>query len=142
MAYFYVLYWSSACAERGEGLIVNFGYISLFLVVAIALGLLVITIPVLLRFVKVAPHHPTPVKNATYECGMVTIGKTWVQFNFRYYYYALLFVTLDVMVVFLYPWAVRLRELGTGALVAILIFIAIITVGYLYAWKKGVLEWQ
>lgn len=123
-------------------MIVNFGYISLFLVVAIALGFLIITIPVLLRFFRVVPHHPTPVKTATYECGMETIGKTWVQFNFRYYYYALLFIALDVMVVFLYPWAVSLRELGPGALVAVLVFIAIITVGYLYAWKKGALEWQ
>lgn len=123
-------------------MLLNFGYISLFLVVAIALGLLVITIPVLLRFVRIAPHHPTPVKNDTYECGMVTIGKTWVQFNFRYYYYALLFVALDVIVVFLYPWAVELRQLGVGALVSVLVFLAIIAVGYLYVWKKGVLRWQ
>jgi len=123
-------------------LILNFGYVSLFLIVAIALGLIVIILPVLLRFVKVAPHHPTPVKNDTYECGMVTIGKTWVQFNFRYYYYALLFVALDVIVVFLYPWAVELRQLGAGALISVLVFLAIIATGYLYIWKKGVLRWQ
>ncbi|MFA5316628.1 MAG: NADH-quinone oxidoreductase subunit A [Dehalococcoidales bacterium] len=120
----------------------DYGYISLFLVVVIGLGFLIITIPVALRFFRVVPHRPTAVKNATYECGLETIGKTWVQFNFRYYYYALLFIALDVMVVFLYPWAVSLRELGTGALVAVLVFVAIITTGYLYAWKKGVLEWQ
>lgn len=123
-------------------MILNFGYVSLFLIVAIALGLIVIILPVLLRFVKVAPHHPTPVKNDTYECGMVTIGKTWVQFNFRYYYYALLFVALDVIVVFLYPWAVELRQLGAGALISVLVFLAIIATGYLYIWKKGVLRWQ
>ena len=123
-------------------MLTNYGYIGLFLVVAIGLGFIVITIPVLLRFVRVVPHNPTPVKNSTYECGMETIGKTWIQFNFRYYYYALIFIALDVMVVFLYPWAVKLRELGLPALLAVAVFIAIILVGYLYAWKKGVLEWQ
>ncbi len=123
-------------------MLLNFGYISLFLLVAIVLGLLVITIPVMLRFVKVAPHHPTPVKNDTYECGMVTIGKTWVQFNFRYYFFALIFVALDVLVVFIYPWAVELRQLGAGALTSVLVFLAIIAIGYLYVWKKGVLRWQ
>jgi len=123
-------------------LLTNYGYIGLFLVVAVALGCLVITIPVILRFIRIVPHKPTPVKNSTYECGMETIGKTWVQFNFRYYYYALIFIALDVMVVFLYPWAVKLRELGLPALISVAVFIAIISVGYMYAWKKGVLEWQ
>lgn len=123
-------------------MLTNYGYVGLFLVVALGLGIIVITIPVLLRFVGIVPHKPTPVKNATYECGMETIGKAWVQFNFRYYYYALIFIAIDVLVVFLYPWAVRLRELGLPALVAVAVFIAIILAGYLYAWRKGVLEWQ
>ena len=123
-------------------MLTNFGYIGLFLVVTIGLGFIIILLPVVLRFVRVVPHNPTPVKNSPYECGMETIGKTWVQFNFRYYYYALIFIVLDVMVVFLYPWAVKLRELGLPALLAVAVFIAIVLVGYLYAWKKGVLEWQ
>jgi len=73
---------------------------------------------------------------------METIGKTWVQFNFHYYFYALVFLALDVLVVFLYPWAVGLRQLGTFSLVAVLILVFIIFVGYLYAWKKKVLEWK
>jgi len=73
---------------------------------------------------------------------METVGKTWVQFNFRYYFYALIFVALDVLVVFLYPWAVELRNLGVLAFLAVLIFVAIIVVGYIYAWKKRVLEWK
>jgi NADH-quinone oxidoreductase subunit A len=73
---------------------------------------------------------------------METVGKTWVQFNFRYYFYALLFIALDVMVVFIYPWAVELRQAGYFGLVAILVFISIIVVGYIYAWRKRVLEWQ
>jgi NADH-quinone oxidoreductase subunit A len=73
---------------------------------------------------------------------METIGKTWVQFNFRYYFYALIFVALDVLVVFLYPWAVVLRQLGSFAFVAVLIFLFIILVGYIYAWRRKVLEWK
>jgi len=73
---------------------------------------------------------------------METIGKSWVQFNFRYYFYALVFLALDVLVVFLYPWAVNLRELGTSSFIIILILIFIISVGYVYAWRKKVLEWK
>jgi NADH-quinone oxidoreductase subunit A len=103
----------------------------------VALGL-----PVLLRYFHVVQQKPNPAKYITYECGMETTGKTWIQFNFRYYFYALIFVTLDVMVVFLYPWAVRLKQLGTPALISILIFVFIIAVGYIYAWKKKALEWN
>jgi NADH-quinone oxidoreductase subunit A len=101
-----------------------------------------IIIPIILRFIRVVPSHPNPIKNANFECGMETIGKTWVQFNFRYYYYALIFLALDVLVVFLYPWAVSLRQLGVSSLVMIAIVIFIIGVGYMYAWKKKVLEWK
>jgi NADH-quinone oxidoreductase subunit A len=73
---------------------------------------------------------------------METIGKTWVQFNFRYYFYALVFLVVDVLVVFLYPWAVGLRDLGYYGLIGVLILLAIVIVGYVYAWKKKVLEWK
>jgi len=73
---------------------------------------------------------------------METVGKTWVQFNFRYYFYALLFIAFDVMVVFLYPWAVSLRELAYTGFIVMLIFIFIISIGYIYAWRKKVLEWK
>jgi NADH-quinone oxidoreductase subunit A len=94
------------------------------------------------KFMQIVPYNPSPVKNSPFECGMETVGTSWVQFNFRYYFYALVFIALDVMVVFLYPWAVQLRGLGLSAFFAVLIFIAIIVVGYLYAWKKKVLEWK
>src|SRR5512139_441704 len=101
-----------------------------------------VMIPVFLRSLGVVPKRPNPVKNANFECGMLTIGKTQVRFNFRYYFYALLFIALDVLVVFLYPLAVGLRQVGYFGLVALVVFIAIIIVGYLYAWKKKVLEWK
>ncbi len=120
----------------------SYGYIGLYLIAAVLFTLLMLFIPIVLSFLKVVPHNPNPVKNATFECGMETIGKTWVQFNFRYYFYALVFLALDVLVVFLYPWAVDLKELGYAGLIGILILMFIVVVGYLYAWRKKVLEWK
>ena len=123
-------------------MVVNYGYIGLFLVVAILFTVTTLLLPVTLRFLKIVPKKPDPVKSSTFECGMETIGESWVQFNFRYYFYALIFLVLDVLVVFLYPWAVNLRELGTSSFIIILILIFIILVGYVYAWRKKVLEWK
>jgi NADH-quinone oxidoreductase subunit A len=123
-------------------LLANFGYIGLFIIVAICFASLIIIIPVILRFLKIVPHNPNPIKNATFECGMETIGKTWVQFNFRFYFYALVFLALDVLIVFLYPWAVNLKGLGYSGLISILVVLFVVVVGYLYAWRKKVLEWK
>ncbi|MFC1920786.1 NADH-quinone oxidoreductase subunit A [Chloroflexota bacterium] len=123
-------------------MLTNYGYIGLFIIVTIGFSLLMVLIPIILRFVKVVPHNPNPIKNLTFECGMETIGKTWVQFNFRYYFYALVFLALDILVVFLFPWAVELKQLGQAGLVAILVMLFIVIVGYLYAWRKKVLEWK
>jgi len=123
-------------------LLAEYGYIGLFLVVALLFAAVALFLPVILRFIRIVPHKPNPIKNSTFECGMETIGKTWVQFNFRYYFYALIFVALDILVVFLYPWAVGLKQLGGAGLVVILIFIAIVIIGYVYAWREKVLEWK
>ena len=123
-------------------MLANYGYIGLFLIVAILFSVVIVIIPVILRFLKVVPHKPNPLKLLTFECGMETIGKTWVRFNFRFYFYALVFLALDVLVVFLYPWAANLKGLGTTAFVAILVLLLIVIVGYLYAWRKKVLEWK
>ncbi len=123
-------------------MLANYGYVGLFILVAIFFAVTTLLLPVSLRFLGIIPKKPNPIKNSTFECGMQTIGRTWVQFNFRYYFYALMFVALDVLVVFVYPWAVDLRQLGYFGLIAILIFVCIIVVGYMYAWKKKVLEWK
>jgi len=123
-------------------LLANYGTIGLFLIVAVLFALLMVTIPILLRFAKIVPSRPNPTKSSIFECGVETIGKTWVQFNFHYYFYALIFLALDVLVVFLYPWAVQLRALGASSLITIAVLVGIILVGYLYAWKKKVLEWK
>ena len=123
-------------------MLANYGYIGLFVIVAIFFTVTTLLLPTTLRFLKIIPKNPSPAKSSTFECGMETIGSAWVQFNFRYYFYALLFLILDVLVVFLYPWAVGLRQLGYSGLIAVLILIAITIVGYIYAWRKKVLEWK
>lgn len=121
---------------------VNYAYIGLFFIVAVLFTVSMLSLPATLRLLKIIPSKPGPVKNSIFECGVETIGKTWVQFNFRYYFYALVFLALDVLFVFLYPWAVNLRKLGASSLAAVLILILVVLVGYLYAWRKNVLEWK
>jgi NADH-quinone oxidoreductase subunit A len=123
-------------------MLTDYGFIGLFLVTATLLAGLMIFIPFLLRLLRIVPHNPDSVKNSTFECGMPTIGKTWVRFNFRYYFYALVFLTLDVSMILLYPWAANLRELGGAAFLLMLFFIIVMAVAYLYAWKKKTLEWK
>ena len=123
-------------------MLTNYGYIGLFLVVALLFVVSTLLLPSFLKFIRIVPKKPNPIKSSTFECGMETIGRSWIQFNFRYYFYALIFVALDVLVVFIYPWAVGLRQLGYHGLIIILIFIFIIVVGYIYAWRKRVLEWK
>jgi NADH-quinone oxidoreductase subunit A len=123
-------------------LLASYGLIGLFLVVAILFSLLMVFIPIILKYLKIVPSNPNPIKSSIFECGMETIGKTWVQFNFRYYFYALVFLALDVLVVFLYPWAVQLKQLGAFSLYVVLILVFIVLVGYIYAWKKKALEWK
>ena len=88
-----------------------------------------------------APHRPLAEKLTTYECGIDPVGEGWSQSQVRYYIYAFLFVIFDVESVFLFPWAPVFERLGYQAVVEMGIFIGILAVGLLYAWKKGVLEW-
>lgn len=120
----------------------DYSYIAILLICAVLFVAFTMSLPFFLRRFHIVPHNPGIVKNSTYECGMETSGKTWVQFNFRYYFYALIFVTLDVMVIFLYPWAVELKQLGAPALMSIFLFISIIFVAYIYAWKNKAFEWE
>lgn len=123
-------------------MLANFGLIALFLLVAIGFAAITLLLPVALTFFKVVPKKPNAIKSSTYECGMQTIGTSWIQFNVGYYFYALLFVALDVLVLFLYPWAVDIRELGSFGFIGVTIIIFIVMVGYVYAWKRKVLEWK
>ena len=88
-----------------------------------------------------APTKPSKVKSSIYECGEKTIGTSRLQFNVGYYIFALLFLVFDVEAVFLFPWAVVLRKVGVVGLIEAGLFILILLLGLIYAWKKGVLKW-
>jgi len=81
-------------------------------------------------------------KREPYECGIETIGPTWVQFKVGYYLFAILFLVFDIEVAFLVPWAVVFKEVGTVALIEILVFLFILGLGLLYAYKKRALQWE
>jgi len=114
----------------------NYTFIGIFIVVAIAFPIVAL---VLAFFVR--PKKPNPIKSTIYECGLETIGETWVQFRVQYYIYALVFVIFDIETIFLYPWAVAYNKLGIFALVEMFIFLVILIGGLVYAWRKGALEW-
>jgi NADH:ubiquinone oxidoreductase subunit 3 (subunit A) len=87
------------------------------------------------------PRRPNALKNSSYECGIETVGETWVQFKVQYYIFALVFLVFDIETVFLFPWAVAYNQLPLFAVVEGVIFILILTGALVYAWRKGALEW-
>lgn len=118
-------------------MLATYAFIGIFFLAALSFPLLPL---VLARFLR--PKRPTPIKQSTYECGLEAIGDVHVQFKVQYYLYALAFVIFDVEVLFLYPWAVAYNRLGVFALVEMLIFLALLIFGLVYAWRKGALEWK
>jgi NADH:ubiquinone oxidoreductase subunit 3 (subunit A) len=120
----------------------EFGRTGILLLFALLFPSLPLTISFLLRKLNIRPDMPDPVKMDTYECGVETEGDSWVQFNFRYYLVALIFVIFDVEVVFLYSWAVAFPSHLMVGFVEALTFIGILVLGFAYAWRKHALEWQ
>lgn len=90
----------------------------------------------------ISPKSYNAQKGEAYECGIPTRGVSMAQFKVGYYLYAILFLMFDVETVFLYPWAVRMRELGVDGLISIAVFFGILVLGLVYAWRKGALEWK
>jgi len=119
-------------------------FTSSYLILAIFLALaLILPAAAFLVLGKILrPHKPTELKYTTYEGGNEPVGEGQIRFNIRYYLFALMFVIFDVETVFLYPWAVAYNKLGLFALVEMCIFIVLLGVGLLYAWKKKVLQWN
>ncbi|MED1786300.1 NADH-quinone oxidoreductase subunit A [Brevibacterium sp. JNUCC-42] len=116
----------------------NYVIVAIFLLLGVLLPVATVSIiGPLLR-----PNKPNAEKQTTYESGNIPIGDSWVRFNVKYYIFALLFVIFDVETLFLYPWAVAFNELGLFALVEMCIFIVLLIIGLLYAWRKKVLEWN
>mgnify|MGYP003414947139 FL=1 len=90
----------------------------------------------------ISPRSFNPQKGESYECGIPTQGKSWMQFKVGYYLFAILFLMFDVETVLLFPWAVIMKSLGGAGLLCVLFFLLILVLGLAYAWKKGALEWK
>jgi NADH:ubiquinone oxidoreductase subunit 3 (subunit A) len=120
----------------------EWGHMGFLVVVGLSLPAVALIVSFLLGLVKIRPNMPNAIKQDTYECGVETEGPSWVQFHVGYYVYALLFVIFDIETVFLYPWAVSLRQEKMFAFIDALIFIAILFVGFAYAWRKKAFEWR
>lgn len=114
----------------------DFTFVGLMTVIALIFP----AIPLILAKL-LSPKKPSPIKNATYECGLEVTGDSWIQFRVQYYLYALIFVIFDVETVFLFPWAVSYGVLGWFALLQMLVFVGLLVLGLAYAWRKGALEW-
>jgi len=110
-------------------------FIFMIVVSAFAVGTLILSF--LLR-----PHHPDPEKLSPYECGIPPLMDAWERFSIRFFIIAMLFLLFDVEAVFLYPWAVVYAKLGLFGFLEMMLFIVILLVGYIYAWRKGALEWE
>ena len=114
--------------------------VSLFVVVLLA-GLTLVVVG-LGAALLLSPKSINFQKGEPYECGLPTHGTSWMQFRVGYYLYAILFLMFDVETMFLFPWAVALKDVGLAGFVAVLIFLTILVVGFVYEWKKGALDWE
>ena len=116
-------------------------YYRQYLAVAVLIGAGLLMVGGMLGLGRlIRPSRPQPQKYLTYEAGSDPVGG-WGQSNVRYYVYALLFVMFDVEAVFIFPWATRVEQLGVQSLVSMIVFIVVLTLGLVYAWRKGVLRW-
>jgi NADH-quinone oxidoreductase subunit A len=109
----------------------------LFIVVGLAIGVVPVALGRLL-----APNRPDSEKLSPYECGFEAFEDARMRFDVRYYLVAILFILFDLEIAFLFPWAVVLKQIGMFGFVAMLVFLAILVVGFVYEWKKGALDWE
>ena len=111
--------------------------ILLFILVGVGIGVAPIVLGKLL-----APNRPDPEKLSPYECGFEAFEDARMKFDVRYYLVAILFILFDLEIAFLFPWAATLNEIGFAGFLAMMVFLAILTVGFIYEWMKGALEWE
>jgi len=111
------------------------------ILVFVILGILFGVGPIIAGFV-LAPHRPDSEKLSPYECGFEAFEDSRMKFDVRYYLVAILFIIFDLEIAFLFPWAVVLEEIGMFGFVAMVVFLAILVIGFIYEWKKGALEWE
>ena len=114
-------------------------YLSIIIFIFVALGLSIGF--VVLNFIF-APRNPDPEKLSAYECGFEAFGDSRMEFDVRFYLVAILFIIFDLEIAFLFPWAISLGSLGPLGFWSMMIFLFILTVGFVYEWKKGALDWD
>jgi NADH-quinone oxidoreductase subunit A len=127
-------------ARAGRGPIImleQYFPILLFVLVGLVLGGILLTVGSL-----VSPNRPDPEKLSPYECGFEAFEDARMKFDVRYYLVAILFILFDLEIAFLFPWAIVLPEIGVAGFVAMMVFLLVLVVGFVYEWKKGALEWE
>ena len=120
-----------------QGLLLEYLPILLFIAIAGGIGAALMALPFL-----IAPSAPDPEKLSAYECGFNAFGDARMKFDVRFYLVSILFIIFDLEVAFLFPWAITLRATGVFAFCAMMVFLGVLTVGFVYEWKKGALEWE
>ncbi len=119
------------------GNIIHYLPIVIFLCIATVLALVIIIIPRLF-----ATYKPDKEKNSQYECGFEPLSDSRAEFDVRFYLVAILFIIFDLEIMFLFPWAVTLGKIGALGFWSMMVFLTILTIGFIYEWKKGALEWE
>ncbi len=114
-------------------------YLPILIFLGIAVGLAAV---IMIATLVVAPQHPDAEKLSSYECGFEPFEDTRGRFDVRFYLVAILFIIFDLEVAFLFPWAVSLGNIGLFGFWSMMIFLAVLTIGFVYEWKKGALEWE
>ncbi len=118
-------------------LLVEYLPILLFLVIATAMS-----VGAVVASYVVGPKKPDPEKNSAYECGFDPFGDARQRFDVRFYLVAILFIIFDLEVAFLFPWAISLGSIGVFGFWSMMVFLGVLTIGFVYEWKKGALEWE
>jgi NADH-quinone oxidoreductase subunit A len=125
------------CRPPMDQLFLAYLPIAIFIAVALAIGAILMAVPFL-----IAVNNPDPEKVSAYECGFNAFDDARMKFDIRYYLVAILFIIFDLEVAFLFPWAVAFKDLGAFGFWSMLLFLAVLTVGFVYEWRKGALEWD
>ena len=115
----------------------NYLPILVFIGIGVVIGAVAITVGFLL-----GPHKPDSDKNSPYECGFEAFEDSRMKFDVRYYLVAILFIIFDLEIAFLFPWAIVLEDIGLFGFLAMVVFLGILVIGFIYEWKKGALEWE
>ena len=127
----------AAALESASEMLENYLPVLIFIVIGAVVGAAMIGLGFVL-----SPNRPDSEKNSPYECGFEAFEDSRMKFDVRYYLVAILFIIFDLEIAFLFPWAVVLDQIGMAGFWAMMIFLAVLVVGFIYEWKKGALEWE